>query len=47
MYNKDYLDDYLLYGGYPKVALIKNKTERIEELEDIYNSYIQKTLSPL
>lgn len=47
MYNKDYLDDYLLYGGYPKVALIKNKTERIEELQDIYNSYIQKDIKSL
>lgn len=47
MYNKDYLEDYLVYGGYPKVALIRNKTEKIEELQDIYNSYIQKDIKSL
>jgi predicted AAA+ superfamily ATPase len=46
-YNKRYLEDYLIYGGYPKVALIKDKTERIEELQDIYNSYIQKDIKAL
>ena len=39
MYNKDYLEDYLLYGGYPKAALIKNKTERIEEFKPLVNLY--------
>lgn len=46
-YNKEYLEDYLVYGGYPKVALLHNKTERIEELQDIYNSYIQKDIKSL
>lgn len=47
MYNKDYLEDYLVYGGYPKVTLIRNKTDKIEELQDIYNSYIQKDIKAL
>lgn len=47
MYNKDYFYDYLLYGGYPKAALLRNKTEKIEEIQDIYNSYIQKDIKSL
>lgn len=47
MYDNDYLRDYLLFGGYPKVSLLQNKTEKIEELEDIYNSYIQKDIKSL
>lgn len=47
MYNKDYLEDYLVYGGYPKVVLLHNKRERTEELQDIYNSYIQKDIKSL
>jgi len=47
MYTKDYLKDYLLFGGYPKVALLRGKTEKIEELQDIYNSYIQKDIKSL
>jgi len=47
MYTKDYLKEYLLFGGYPKVALLRSKTEKIEELQDIYNSYIQKDIKSL
>lgn len=47
MYNNNYLQDYLTYGGYPKVALVRNKTEKVEELQDIYNSYIQKDIKSL
>jgi predicted AAA+ superfamily ATPase len=47
IYNRDYLKDYLLFGGYPKIALLDNKTEKIEEIEDIYNSYIQKDIKSL
>lgn len=46
-YNKDYLKDYLVYGGYPKVTVSRHKTEKIEELQDIYNSYIQKDIKSL
>lgn len=47
MYNKDFLDDYLLYGGYPKVTLVQDRRERIEELQDIFTSYIQKDIKSL
>ena len=45
--NKGYFKEYLTYGGYPKIALIKDRTEKIEELQDIYNSYIQKDIKSL
>ncbi|HDH13176.1 MAG TPA: ATP-binding protein [Nitrospirae bacterium] len=47
LYNKDYLEEFLVYGGYPKTALVRSKTEKIEELQDIYNSYIQKDIKSL
>ncbi|MBL7072433.1 MAG: ATP-binding protein [Candidatus Omnitrophica bacterium] len=46
-YNNAYLKEYFLFGGYPKVALLHSKTEKIEELQDIYNSYIQKDIKAL
>lgn len=46
-YNKEYLKEYLQYGGYPKVTLLGTKTEKLEELQDIYNSYIQKDIKSL
>ena len=45
--NKGYLKEYLTYGGYPKIALIKDRADKIEELQDIYNSYIQKDIKSL
>lgn len=47
MYNQRYLEEYLLFGGYPKVSLIKDESEKIEELQDIYNSYILKDIKAL
>lgn len=47
MYCRNYLKNYLLFGSYPKVALLSNKEEKIEELQDIYNSYIQKDVKSL
>ena len=47
IYTCDYLKDYLLFGSYPKVTLLGSKTEKIEELEDIYSSYIQKDIKSL
>lgn len=46
-YNKKFFGEYILYGGYPKVALIRSKEEKIEELKDIYSSYIQKDIKSL
>lgn len=42
-----YLNEYLLYGGYPKVTLETNKEKLLEELQDIYDSYIQKDIKAL
>lgn len=41
--NKAY-DEYLLYGGYPEVALAKNEKERIEILKNIYNVYLLRDI---
>lgn len=38
------LDEYLRFGGYPKVVLQKNKNDKIEILEEIYSSYIEKDI---
>ena len=46
-YNSTYLEEYFLFGGYPRVVLLPSKTEKIEELQDIYNSYIQKDIKAL
>lgn len=45
--NKRHLVDFLTYGGYPKIALLKNRNDKIEELKDIYDSYIQKDIRSL
>jgi len=36
------LKEYLTYGGLPKVALTKNHAEKIELLNDIYQTYLLK-----
>lgn len=46
-YNKNYLTEHLVYGGYPKVTLLSKKIDKVEELQDIYNSYIQKDIKSL
>ena len=37
--------DFVVYGGYPRVALITTQESRIEELEEIYNAYLQKDIA--
>lgn len=47
VYREEYLallDEYLRLGGYPKVVLQKNKEDKIEVLEEIYSSYIEKDI---
>lgn len=41
---KKYLDEYLKYGGYPRVILAENEQEKIAVLEEIYSSYIEKDI---
>lgn len=38
------LDEYLRFGGYPKVVLQKTEREKIEILEEIYSSYLEKDI---
>lgn len=39
---KSCLEEFAIFGGYPKVVLQKNPDKKIEELKEIYSSYIQK-----
>jgi predicted AAA+ superfamily ATPase len=41
------IKDMVIYGGYPKVNLLKTSTDRIEEIYDIYSTYIQKDIRAL
>jgi predicted AAA+ superfamily ATPase len=36
------LSEYLIYGGLPRAALTKNREEKIEILDDIYQTYLLK-----
>lgn len=38
------LDDYLTFGSYPEVVLIKDKKRKVEKLDSIATSYIQKDI---
>jgi uncharacterized protein len=40
----DQFDDYLVFGGYPEVALEKNKNERILLLKELKNSFLKKDI---
>jgi len=37
-------NEYLIYGGYPEVVLIDGKNAKIEKLDSIATSYIQKDI---
>lgn len=41
------LEEYLTFGGHPKVALLNQKDIKIAELKDIYSSYIQKDIKDI
>jgi predicted AAA+ superfamily ATPase len=43
---KDLLD-MMIFGGYPKVNLLASVNDRIEEIYDIYSTYIQKDIRAL
>lgn len=40
-------EEYLLYGGYPEVVLLESREEKIEKLDSIASSYIQKDIKDL
>jgi hypothetical protein len=37
-------EEFLLFGGYPKIALTQGVEEKVKEIEEIYNSYVQKDI---
>jgi len=39
---KNMLDDYLVYGGMPRMALETSKREKIQILDDIYKTYLMR-----
>ncbi len=42
---KEYLSRFLVWGGYPKIALAENIFSRQELLKEIYSSYIEKDIA--
>jgi len=38
------VEEYLTYGGYPKVVIAKSKEEKIASLSEIYQSYLEKDI---
>ncbi|MDP3043775.1 MAG: ATP-binding protein [bacterium] len=41
------LEEFLNYGGYPKVILAETKEEKIKIIDEIYRSYVEKDISYL
>lgn len=41
---KLFLDEYLLFGGYPRVVLAENVNEKREEIREIYQSYLERDI---
>jgi len=39
-----YFNEYLTYGGYPRVALEKDNKEKIKYLEELINSFLKKDI---
>ncbi len=44
---KTFLEDYLLFGGYPRVVLAANIGEKQQEISEIYQSYLEKDIAYL
>jgi predicted AAA+ superfamily ATPase len=44
---KEFLEEYLKFGGYPKVVLSKTSQEKNIAIEDIYKSFIEKDIQAL
>ncbi|EKE00243.1 MAG: hypothetical protein ACD_22C00069G0002 [uncultured bacterium] len=41
------LEEYMMYGGYPKVVLAETTEKKKEEIEEIYKSYIERDIEDL
>jgi predicted AAA+ superfamily ATPase len=37
-------EEFLIFGSYPKVTLTEGKEEKVEELAEIYHSYVEKDI---
>lgn len=42
-----YFEEYVIFGGLPKVSLILSREEKVEYLKDVVNSYIKKDIKDL
>ncbi len=42
-----YLEEYLIYGGYPRVVLSENEDEKKIVLKNIYNTYLLKEIKEI
>ena len=42
-----YFNEYLVFGGYPRVALEKGNEKKITYLMDVYHSYVKKDIKDL
>lgn len=40
----DHLFDFIIFGGYPRAVLAKSKEEKIQVLNEIYSSYVEKDI---
>ena len=45
--SKELLEEYLCFGGYPRVVTEPKASEKVEIIKEIYSSYIQKDISML
>ncbi len=43
----EYYKEFIIYGGYPRVILSKDKEEKIEVLKNIYNTYFLKEIKEI
>ncbi len=46
-FDQNLLEEYLWFGGYPRVVTTETKNEKIKEMEEIYESYLNKDLKDL
>jgi len=42
-----YYEEYVIFGGLPRVSLLPTKEEKVEYLKDVVNSYIKKDIKDL
>ncbi|MBU1487527.1 ATP-binding protein [bacterium] len=43
----EFFQEFILFGGYPKVVLENNREKKVAQLSKIYNSYIRKDIKDL